>query len=299
MGFFRRYKGRGSYDLLSNYNHFMPGFGGLALIVALMAIGSVLGSLLLRVFIAGGFEKGAFTYGMLIAYPLIFIPAMLYASGKSRRNEVFEDGYKIDNDNFGSHKWYTMVFAVIAMTVAAAFIVEPVSLLLPEMSPEYEAKFAAMLGGPAWVTFIYVSIFAPFFEEWLCRGIVLRGMLKKVKPAWAIVISAIFFALIHMNLWQAVPAFLLGLLFGYVYYKTGSLKLTMLMHFTNNTMAFALSLIPSLKDAEHYTDVLSPWAYGGVYLAAVVIVVFGVILMKGIPQKEGYLGGCKLIKSIF
>ena len=296
MGFFRRHKGRGSYDLLSNYNHFMPGFGGLGWIVALFLVGNLLAGLLLLFLAPLGFD---FAYIMLLAYPVMFIPAMLYASGKSRRNEVFEDGYKIDNDNFGSHKWYTMVFAVIAMTVAAAFVVEPVSLLLPEMSAEYEAKFAAMLGGPAWVTFISVSIFAPFFEEWLCRGIVLRGMLKKVKPAWAIVISAVFFALIHMNPWQAVPAFLLGLLFGYVYYKTGSLKLTMLMHFTNNTMAFALSLIPSLKDAEHYTDVLSPWAYGGVYLAAVVIVVFGVILMKGIPQKKGDLGGCKLIKSIF
>lgn len=299
MGFFRRYKGRGSYDLLSNYNHFMPGFGGLAMIVVLMAIGGLLGGLLLSAFILGGFEKEATTYGMLFAYPMMFIPVMLYASGKSRRNEVFEDGYAIDNSNFGSHKWYTMVFAVTVMTIAAAFAVEPVSMLLPEMSAEDELKYAALLNGPVWVTFLHVSIFAPFFEEWLCRGVVLRGMLKKVKPSWAIVISALFFALIHMNLWQAVPAFLLGLLFGYVYYKTGSLKLVMLMHFANNTMALILSLIPSLKDAEHYTDVLSPWAFGGVYLAAVVIIVFGVILMKGIPQKEGDLGGCRLIKSIF
>ena len=296
MGFFRRHKGRGSYDLLSNYNHFMPGFGGLGWIVALFLVGNLLAGLLLLFLAPLGFDLA---YIMLLAYPVMFIPAMLYASGKSRRNEVFEDGYKIDNSNFGSHKWYTMAFAVTVMTIAAAFAVEPVSMLLPEMSAEDELKYAALLNGPVWVTFLNVSIFAPFFEEWLCRGIVLRGMLKKVKPGWAIVISAVFFALIHMNLWQAVPAFLLGLLFGYVYYKTGSLKLTMLMHFTNNTMAFALSLIPSLKDAEHYKDVLSPWAFGGVYLAAIVIIVFGVILMKGIPQKEGDLGGCRLIKSIF
>ena len=277
----------------------MPGFGGLALIVVLMVVGSLLGGVLLSVFILSGFEKETATYGMLLAYPLMFIPAMLYASGKSRRNEIFEDGYTIDNNNFGNHKWYTMTFAAIVMAIAAAFAIEPVSMLLPEMPADIAEKLAGMLNGPAWVTFISVSIFAPFFEEWLCRGIVLRGLLKKVKPAWAIIISAVFFALIHMNLWQAVPAFLMGLLFGYVYYKTGSLKLTMLMHFANNTMAFILSTIPSLRDAEHYTDILSPWAYGGVYLAAVVIIVFGVILMKGIPQEEGNLGGCRHIKSIF
>ena len=123
-------------------------------------------------------------------------------------------------------------------------------------------------------------------------------MLKHVKPAWAIIISALFFALIHMNFWQAVPAFLMGLVFGYVYYKTGSLKLTMLMHLVNNAMAFTVSQIPALKEAEYFTDVLSPWAYGGVYAAAVIALVSGIILLKGIPHKEGDLGGCRQIKSL-
>ncbi len=51
-----------------------------------------------------------------------------------------------------------------------------------------------------------------------------------MNPALAIAISAIFFATIHGNLWQGISAFILGSFFGYVYYKTGSLKLTMLMH---------------------------------------------------------------------
>ena len=299
MGFFTRHKGRGSYDLLSNYNHFMPGFGDLGLVVIFLIIGSVLGGLILSGFIAAGFEKAVGTYGMLIAYPMMFIPAMLYASSRSRRNEGFEDGYALDNNNFGSHRWYTMTFVAIVMSLATSFVIEPISMLLPEMSEEMVKKMEVVMGGPAWVTFISVSIFAPFFEEWLCRGIVLRGLLKKVGPVWAIILSALFFALIHANIWQAIPAFLMGVVFGYVYYKTGSLKLTMLMHFANNTMAFVLSLIPSLKDVEYFSDALMPWAYVCIYAAAVVILVFGFILLKGIPKKEGDLGGCRLIKSIF
>ena len=128
---------------------------------------------------------------------------------------------------------------------------------------------------------------------------ILRGLLKRTSPKWAIVISAIFFAFIHMNLWQAVPAFLMGLVFGYVYYKTGSLKLTMLMHFANNIMVLILSNIPSLKDAEYFVDVLSPWAHAGLIAMAVIALTFGFILIKGIPQKEGNLGGCQKIPSIF
>ena len=299
MGFFRGHRGRRSYDLLSNYNSFMPGFIDLIWVILLFIVGSFLGSKLLSAFILSGHADLATKYGMLIAYPLMFVPPMLYASAKSRREDGFTDGYALDNNNFGKHRGYTMAFAAIVMSIATAFVIEPASMLLPEM-PEDKAKaMEALLNGPAWVTIISVCIFAPFFEEWLCRGIVLRGMLKHVKPTWAIIISALFFALIHMNFWQAVPAFLMGLVFGFVYYKTGSLKLTMLMHCVNNTMAFVVSRIPSLKDMEYFADVLSPWAYAGVYTAACIALICGFIILKGIPQKEGNLGGLRLIKSIF
>ncbi len=299
MGFFTRHKGRGSYNLLSSYSHFMPGFSDLAWIVIMLIAGTVLGSLILSAFMFTGYEHLIATYGILIAYPMMFIPAMLFASAKSRRNEGFEDGYTIDNNNFGTHKGYTMAFAVIVMSIATAFVIEPVSMLLPDMPEELAEELAGLLNGPAWVTFLSVSIFAPFFEEWLCRGIVLRGLLKKAGPVWAIILSALFFAAIHMNLWQAIPAFLMGLLFGYVYYKTGSLKLVMLMHFTNNTMAFITSVATAGSDAEYFKDLFSPWAYAGIYAASVVIILSGVVLMKGITQKDGNLGGCRKIPSIF
>ncbi len=299
MGFFKRHTGRASYDLLSNYNHFLPGFMDLIWICLFMIIGSILGTILLSAFFLLGYTEAAMKYGMIIAYPLMFIPVLLFASIRSRRNDGFEVGYKIDNNNFGTHKGFTMAFVATALSIATALIIEPVSMLLPEMPESMEAKMKFIMEGPAWITFISVSIFAPFFEELLCRGIVMRGMMKKVGPMWAIVISAAFFALIHMNIWQAIPAFLMGLVFGYVYYKTGSLKLTMLMHFANNTMAFVVSVIPSLKDAEYFSDILSPWAYGGVYGMAVITLVFGFILLKGIPQKEGNLGGCEKIDSVF
>jgi membrane protease YdiL (CAAX protease family) len=184
------------------------------------------------------------------------------------------------------------------MSIAAAVIIEPAGMLLPEMPEELKNILESLVEGPIWVSFISVSIFAPFFEEWLCRGVILRGLLNKTSPKWAIVISAIFFAFIHMNPWQALPAFLMGLIFGYVYYKTGSLKLTMLMHFANNTMALVLSNIPSLKDAEYFADVLSPWAHAGIFTMAVIALVFGFVLIKSIPQKEGNLGGCQKIPGI-
>ncbi|WP_409994892.1 CPBP family intramembrane glutamic endopeptidase [Chitinophaga pinensis] len=44
-------------------------------------------------------------------------------------------------------------------------------------------------------------------------------MLKRYPPRKAIVISALFFGLIHLNPWQALPAFCIGLLLGWVFTK--------------------------------------------------------------------------------
>ncbi len=299
MAFFKRHTKRGSYDLFSTYNYYLPDLWGMVILFGLFSVGSILGSLLngLFVFLMGPSENIA-SYGMLIAYPVSFIPPMLYASGMSRRNEFFEKGYILDGNNFGSKEGAALAVIVSIATIAAAFVVEPVAALLPDM-PEYlETALEAMTKGPVLASLISVSVMAPVFEEWLCRGLVLRGLMKKMGPVWAIVISAAFFAVLHMNPWQAVPAFALGLLFGYVYYKTGSLKLTMLMHCVNNTFSVVMSRIPALEDAETFMDVLSPWAYAGVFAACVLMLASALIVFKAIPVKDDMMGGCEEIESL-
>ena len=298
-GFFKRHTRRGSYDLFSGYNHFMPDFSDLIWILVLFLVGMFLGGIVAAALTFIMSPEFATTYGMVIVYPLQFIPAMLYASAKSRRNEGFEKGYALDSQNFGGRSDLSMALIVSAMAVAGAFVIEPVSMLLPEMSEAMKAAMEMMLNGPIWIILISVSIFAPFFEEWLCRGIILRGLLKKVKPGWAIVISAAIFGLIHGNLWQAIPAFIIGVILGYVYYKTGSLKLTMLMHCVNNTLSVIVSRIPAFEDVEFFAEVMSPWAYVLVVLAFAVVLASGLVIMRSIPLKEGNLGGCNAIDSSF
>ena len=98
---------------------------------------------------------------------------------------------------------------------------------------------------------------------------------------------------------QALPAFLLGVVFGYVYYKTGSLKLTMLMHFVNNTMALIMSRIPSFQDAETFADVMSPWAYICVIAACVLFLAASFITLRAIPMRsEDATSNCDEVPSI-
>ena len=286
MAFFKRHQGRGSYDLFSTYNYFMPGISDLAWLVILFFVGAFLGILISAGLALGISQDFAMTYGLVIVYPVQFIPAMLYASAVSQRNMGFEPEYPLDNNNFGGRSGLSMALIVSVMAISAAFVTEPVSMLLPEMSEARKIAMEQMLKGPVWIVLISVSVFAPFFEEWLCRGIILRGLLKKMKPGWAIVISALIFGLIHMNLWQAIPAFIIGVILGYVYYKTGSLKLTMLMHCVNNTLSVILSRIPGLEDVEFFAEIMSPWTYVPMIIAFAVALACGLLIIRSIPLTQ-------------
>lgn len=292
MAFFRRHTGRASYDLFSNHAHYVPGYGGMMMLFVMFLIGSLLGSLLvgaLTIFSA----EFANLYGVVISYPHMFIPAWLYVSAQSRRNEFFDTGYALDSSNFGPLGGFKLALIVSVATFAAAFIGDGLNKLMPPTPEWFDDAMSKVMDAPVWVTLISVSVFAPLFEEWLCRGLVLRGLLQKTHPTSAILVSAAFFAVLHMNPWQALAAFILGVLFGYVYYKTGSLKLTMLMHCVNNTLAVVFTKIPAFEEAEGFADVLSPWAYAGIFLACVAFIAAAVVVLRNIPfTKEGARSNC-------
>jgi hypothetical protein len=116
-----------------------------------------------------------------------------------------------------------------------------------------------------------VAIAAPLCEEWLCRGVIAKGLLRHSTPAKAILWSAFIFALIHGNPWQAVPAFVIGLLLGYVYWKTRSLLPCIFIHFVNNGLSFLLLLLYPALNADSTTHDLLGSHYWEVYFLAVIV----------------------------
>lgn len=94
--------------------------------------------------------------------------------------------------------------------------------------------------------FIGALIIAPIFEEILCRGILLEGLLLRNKPYISIVISASMFSLMHRNLVQIPNTFFMGLIIGWVYYKTRSVIPCIFAHFINNLLPTILYCNPKL-----------------------------------------------------
>ena len=294
-----------NYDILSGHSHFIPGPGGILALTILLLAGALLGNVVGFIFLLclPGAGQDAM---MLISYPLMFLPPMLYAQSKSLRSSMFEEGIALDSEHFGKAGFIGCCALVIAGTLALAFTMDGINSLMPPMPEWLETALNNMVEGRIWMNFLCVSIFAPFFEEWLCRGMVLRGLLnfkrkgedgqRGIRPAYAIILSSLFFGLIHLNPWQALPAFALGCLFGYVYYRTGSLKLTMLMHFTNNTFALIFSNLDAFKDAENFLDIMSAPAYIGIASACIAMLYFIIRAFSRIELQDK-TGNCDKVEE--
>lgn len=120
-----------------------------------------------------------------------------------------------------------------------------------DMPAEMEALLADMMRN-RW-GYLAIGILAPLAEEAVFRGAVLRVLLRLFDKKWhwiAIAISAILFGLVHGNVQQFVHATLIGLILGWMYYRTDSILPGVLFHWVNNSAAYVISnLIPNVEQA--------------------------------------------------
>lgn len=291
-------KRRGNFDIFSKYTWYVPGWADIVILLVWLLIGALLGNLLTAGLQSIVGTTLAVEYSSIISYPVMFVPAMIYAASKSRRNSLLKGGIKLVSAHFKPVGGAVCAILVAVATFCLGLATDALNSLLPAMPDFLKKLLESMTSGNFFINFLCVSVMAPFFEEWLCRGMVLRGLLgHDVKPVWAIAASALFFAIIHFNPWQAVPAFVLGCLFGYVYFKTGSLALTMLMHCVNNTISLVVSRIDSLQNCESWVDLLGG-AYWAAFAASIALVAVIIFILNRIPLASGR-GNCDEVGSVF
>jgi uncharacterized protein len=102
--------------------------------------------------------------------------------------------------------------------------------------PEIIQKFIAQVetGNNQLTFFLPLVVGAPLGEELFFRGLVLRGFLGRYSVTKAVWASALFWALSHLNPWQAVGALPLGLVLGWLVVRTGSLIPAIIGHMIAN-----------------------------------------------------------------
>ncbi len=79
-----------------------------------------------------------------------------------------------------------------------------------------------------------VVIVAPIVEELIFRGIIMHGLMRNYSKFTAVFVSALMFALFHLNPWQFPATFVLGVVLGILMVRTRNIFLCILGHAINN-----------------------------------------------------------------
>jgi hypothetical protein len=119
-------------------------------------------------------------------------------------------------------------------------------------------------GGEFALGFLVIALIPAFGEELLFRGLIQGKLQVYLKNGHlAIWITAILFSAFHLQFMGLVPRMLLGVLFGYLYYWSGSLWYPVFAHFLNNGFTLVMVYFYNLGilnfDIEN-EDVL-PWPF--------------------------------------
>ena len=136
-----------------------------------------------------------------------------------------------------------LLFPMALTVIGASILVSETDNLLRTFLPAptwFYDYLKSLVGGEIslWGSILSLVVVAPLTEELLVRGLILRGFLSHYSTRKAILASAIFFGVLHLNPWQLIGATALGILFAWWFIETRS----MLPCFFGHAFANALPL---------------------------------------------------------
>lgn len=241
----------------------------LLLIAMLCVFSTVLFSLLASLLVVAffGFDLNSFNdysnptvieglklFQLLSAIGLFIVPPIIYGIVVTKK--PFS---ALALNKFSTPKnWLLVLLIMVISTPFMSWLVEFNSeLILPEFLAPLEAwmkqseqsaeqltKLFLTFNGIS--SFLYILLIVAVVPA-IGEELLFRGVLQKIMVDWiknyhiAIWVTAILFSALHMQFYGFLPRMLLGALFGYVFYWSGSLWLPILGHFINNGSVVILS----------------------------------------------------------
>lgn len=202
----------------------------------LAVVGVFLGMNLLASFLVGAASGGQMTgFVTFLIYTLTFGVTIAFALQLARvRGNSFRGRLHISFKGFNP----AIILLGVILMLAANVVIEPLINLFP---PEWYDLVGDQLMNGGWAMFTAI-VMAPICEEMLFRGIIQGGLTRKRGPWAGVLIASALFGIIHGIPQQVVAGFCLGIIIGFVYYKTGSLLAVIVLHAINNSLAVFTTL---------------------------------------------------------
>jgi membrane protease YdiL (CAAX protease family) len=170
-----------------------------------------------------------------------------------------------------------MLIVPVFMGVNAPFIEWNQNFIFPEAFAGLEAKLKAMEEllaetstfitnfdsvGQLLLGLVVVAVIPGIGEEFVFRGLIQNHLFRITGNVHsAIWLAGLLFSLFHLQFYGLVPRMMLGAMFGYLYYFSGSLVYPMIAHFVNNGFTLVMLYLYNIGQIEfdiEATETL-PW----------------------------------------
>lgn len=130
-------------------------------------------------------------------------------------------------------------------------------------------------------TLLVLAVTPAFAEELFFRGIAMRFFHKQTKNlSFAVFMSAGLFALFHFQVYNLLSIFIMGMILGYVYYYTGSIWVSIIVHFMNNALQIVVTHLANIGVIPASVAEEDNFAWYILVVASGVAVLFFMLLKK-------------------
>ena len=114
---------------------------------------------------------------------------------------------------------------------------------LGEQTIEMLTQFDAIIGGaPIWSVLLVLALIPAVCEELAFRGFLFAGLQRNGGYVRAILLTSVFFGLSHGVLQQTITASVIGLLLGWLAYRTGGVACTTVFHCVHNSISMLIAI---------------------------------------------------------
>ena len=166
------------------------------------------------------------------------------------------------------------LLGILVMAACAAVVLNNLIAWTPLMkvSATYQSVTRKFFGGAVIFEILGPCILVPVLEEYVFRGLVYKRLREWLGMTWAVVISAIIFGMMHMNIVQFVYAGFLGVFLALCVERTKHLYGAILAHMAANTISVIrtetnwLSWMDESLQAQALTTVGMGLVFIGLYL---------------------------------
>lgn len=121
-----------------------------------------------------------------------------------------------------------------------------------------DATIESFIGG-TWLSFIantfLIALIPAIGEELTFRGVLQTLLIKASdKKHGTIIFVAFVFAFIHFQFMDFLPRFVLGIIYGYIFYYSKNIFTTIILHFFNNFLALSVAFYAVRTQQDLLTD---------------------------------------------